>query len=310
MILNWPERDPKYRIIKSPDVANRGTWPKVPSNFVFIFEAINLSGSALFGEDWTGKELAAVQWLESPKEQRARGKQPAPINGGGGAGGSRSYSVTPARQPLKFDHDEHVLDWFAEQRQPIWEENERATERLLNCVEWLAQRCRDGDLTTYWRSRLGGFEVRPMRAAEWNVDNPLSTFVITGGNNRHCWELRNGGPFEVFVFFDKGELAQVLASQPNAPLIVGEADLSRLSPYLQMAVRMALKHGYTSREACDALPVREAEVRAAWCDFLPDVQMTGKAVEAIVKVIGFPDNRAIQAGQLAAARKQGGAAKA
>ena len=89
-----------------------------------------------------------------------------------------------------------------------------------------------------------------MRAAEWNIDNPLSTFIVMGGNNRHCWELPSIGPYEIFVFFDKSELLQVLARQPNAPLIVGEADLSRLSPYLQLAVRVALARGYFDKGSC------------------------------------------------------------
>ncbi|MBE9169878.1 hypothetical protein IQ238_20900 [Pleurocapsales cyanobacterium LEGE 06147] len=107
---------------------------------------------------------------------------------------------------------------------------------------------------------------------------------------------------------ERGENA--LKREPDAPLIVGEAELSRLSPYLQGAVRLALKKGYISRDACDSSPVREAEIRAAWHDLWPEVTITKNAVEAIAKVIGFPDNKAIETGLRAKPQKQGGAPKA
>lgn len=306
MIRTWPEHDPKYRIIKSPDATNKECWPKAPSKYVFIFEAINIAGSALFADDWTGKELAVVHWVESPKAERARAR--LPLGKGGGARGSHSFKN--ASIPLPRHKDFHEQDWRAEQRQPIWEENGRALERLEQSVEWLAQRCRDSVLTAHARLKDVGGNLYPMRAGEWNVESPLFHFVINGGRKRLFSQLKYSGPFESYLFFDKAELLDVLKREPDAQLLVGEADLSRLSPYLQMAVRMALRHGYTSREACDSTPVREAEVRSAWSELLPDVPFSGKALQAIAKVIGFPDSKAIAAGKLAATPKAGGTAKA
>ncbi len=306
MAATFPEHDPKYRVIKSPDPTNKGCWPKAPSKYVFIFEAINLVGLALFKDDWTGKELTAVHWAQSPRADRKEARfSPAR---GGGARGSGSFGSIPL--PRKERHDFHVEDWRAELRQPRWEENGRAMERLEQAVEWLAQRCRDAELTSYARFRDVGGNLWPMWSVEWNVESALFHFVIHGGKKRHFPQLKQTGPFESFVFFEKAELLAALKREPASPLLVGEADLSRLSPYLQSAVRLALKKGYTSRETCDTNPVREAEIRAAWPDLLPEVTISKNAVEAIARVIGFPDNNAIGTGLRAKADKKGGRLKA
>lgn len=302
MTPTFPEFGSSFRVVKSPDVTEPENWPKAPSKYAFIFEAINLTGKALFAADWTGKELAAVIWQQSPRQERAQAHIP-PARGGG-TGGSRTVGRIPLPKP-RFDF--HVQDWLAEQRQPLWEENRRALKRLELVTEWLAQRCRDGELSSFARLRDGG-EIFPVRASEWNVDVPLAEFVVMGGSRRRFYEmgLRNG-PFDSYVFFDRLNLQEMLARQPDAPLIVGEADLSRLSPYLQLAVRVALERGYFERGRCETMDVREAEIARAWPHFMPDIAPVDSTVKQLAKLITFPDPTAIKQGQRGArSRKTAG----
>lgn len=290
MIRTWPELDRKARLIKSPDPTDKDCWPKAPSKFVFIFEAINLAGAARFGSDWTGKELAVVQWTQSPKEERMEARLEPPRGGGAG----QSY-----QQPKRhlWPKDFHVHDWHAEKRQPLWEENGRALQRLNQTIEWLAQRCRDGELTSHARFQTGGSNLFPMRAGEWNVESAFFHFVMNGGKKRHFFQLQRSGPYEAYVFFEKLELLEVLRREPDAPLLVGEADLSRLSPYLRLAVHVALERGYFDKDSCETKDVRKAEIERAWRDFIPDVEPVESTLRELAKLVAFPDPEAIEQGQ-------------
>lgn len=287
-----PLHDPSLRLIRFPLPQARSNWPKAPSQFVFIFEAINLVGSAIFGAEWTGEELASINWIESPKAQLARARQyqkpvkPIP----------NSLSE-PRRRQVTYAPIEHLKDWRAQMLHVDWEQNRRAVKRLFECVDWIAQRCRDGELTAFWRLQTGGGPILPMRADEWNIDNPFSTFVASGGNKRLCRELKYGGPFEIFVFFEKRELQEVLKHQPEVPLIVGETDLSRLSPYLRLAVWVALEQGYSSEGDTPKLAERSYQVRRRWDEYLPGVPFSESAANQLARFIGFPDAQAIANGQ-------------
>jgi hypothetical protein len=279
---------PDTRLIKSPDVTDKATWPKSQSRFVFIFEAINLVGEALHLKTWSGNEIAVVEWPLSPVVRRENEKKPRPLT-------VQEYNRRHKPQPRRYQ--EHVLDFKAAQLEPIWEENKQATSRLLDCVEWLAQRCRDGELTPFARPSSGG-EVMPVEANEWNIDDPLQHFVVKGGSRRRFVHNGYATPLmDSFAFFDRENLREVLGRQPDAPLIVGHADLSRLSPYVRLAVHVALERQYFAGSVIDAAPTREAEVEAAWQRFLPDVPMTDAGVRQIAKLIGFPDPEAIKQGQ-------------
>lgn len=284
--------DPDKRLISLLTVEYPDAWPKAPSQYAFIFEAINIVGAALCGNEWTGRELLAVRWYESPWAQRQRMRlwQPKP---------PVPHSVlSPQRAtPSKPAQIEHVKDWQAAMLNKDWEANGLATARLNRVVDWIAQRCRDCDLTSYWRLRVGGGPVLPMKADEWNVDAPLFTFVSDGGNKRFCRELKHAGPFDVFVFFNRQQLVDVLTREPDAPMIVAQADLARLSPYLRLAVQVALQRGYVDRGSCETKDVREAEVKALWPDYMPDLEPVPAMVQAIAKVMNFPDPEAIERGR-------------
>jgi len=303
MIRTWPELDPNCRVIKTPDVTNRDCWPKAPSKYVFIFEAINLAGSALFAGVWTGKELAAVIWDESPRHERVQAH--LPMARGAGAGGSYS-SQSMQHNPVARPKDFHVQDWRAEQRQPLWEENARALERLEQAVEWLAQRCREGELTSHYRRRTGGSNLVRMRDADWNLENPLFHFVIYGGTRRRSGAAKPSSLIDSYLFFEKAELLAAIEQEPAAQLVVREWDLSRLSPYLQLAIRVALARKYFARANCETQAIREAEVEGAWPDLISDIEAVPSMVTAIARVINFPDADAIKKGRLGGQRRKTG----
>lgn len=197
---------------------------------------------------------------------------------------------------------EHILAWYDEQRERKWEANRSATLRLQRTVEWMAQCCRDGALASYARLRIGG-GLWPVSDWEWNVDAPLDQFVRDGGPKRHFPKFQHTGPYEAYLFFRRADLEALFDRLALAPLRVSDTDLSNLSPYLQFAVRLALKKQYFTKDQCETSAVREAEIRAMWKDAMGDVPMTKNVVQMIARVIGFPDPLAIQRG------KKGGRAK-
>lgn len=301
-----PIYDPAKRIIQFPAVQMADRWPKAASQFVCIFEAVNVAGAALCGEEWTRGELLAVSWPESPRGKRmmARLVRPTPPI-------PHSLANPYQKRPAKPEPIEHVNEWHTEKLNEQWEANGKALKRLNQSVDWIAQKCRDGELKAFWRFRLGGGPLREMNAYEWNVDAPLFTFVSEGGNTRYCRELKNQGPWETFVFFEKQQLLDVLKREPDAPLIVAEADLARLSPYLRLAVHVALQRRYFDRDSCETKDSREAEIEAAWNKFIPDIAPVRSTVEHLAKLMTFPNPEAIGQGQKGArSRKSGGTLKA
>ena len=235
-------------------------------------------------------------------------------NSGGGAPGSRIRSIHQPNNRLleQLDKapDAHIKEYRAMQMAAIvgaeqlaWVENQQARNRLSGAVEWLAQRCRDGELVAYARPSVVG-ALYPMPAWEWNAENTLQRYVIEGTCQRYFPEV--GQTWSAYVFFDRAAVEAATATLANAPALVSTLDLQRLSRYLRLAVNLALAKGYTSHENPDTQAVREAEVKAAWGQAMPDVPQSQKAIEAIVKVIGFPNSTAILQGKASRTRKTAG----
>jgi hypothetical protein len=215
-------------------------------------------------------------------------------------------SSTSLADLLKLPLDDHVRAWHLEKRQIRWKLNLEASARLVASVEWLAQGCRDEELTAFARPRTVG-DLWPMFAWEWNIENPLQNIVSDGGGKRYFPEFKQ--TWDVYVFFDRDAVTHAISVFEHAPVGVIEADLAQLSPYLRMAVKLALRHGYTSPEAAETAPVREAHIRAAWSDALPDIPESKTMVEAIAKITGFPNPNAIQQGQRGAEKKKSAASR-
>lgn len=232
-------------------------------------------------------------------------------NSGGGAPGSGRFGTiaTPAlKSPFPAEwmlrQDSHVHAWHLEVRQRKWEANQRAKTRLNDIINWLAQCCRDSAIQSFARFRSGG-ALWPIKPWEWNVDNPLDKFVVDGGPKRHFTELKHSGPYEAFLFFARADLDRLFEQVALSPLQVSKADLARLSPYLQMAVRLALQKGYFDKECSYTQAVREAEVRAAWPQFMEGVPISNNTIQQVARLMGFPDPEAIVRGKRGGRGKTG-----
>ncbi|MEQ1883322.1 MAG: hypothetical protein ABL878_20405, partial [Burkholderiales bacterium] len=79
---------PEYQTNRKPfiafsDLRNRDRWPRADSSRCCIFEAIELGGAALFGPDWSGEELHALDWPLQPRAAEAEWLRkintPAPV---------------------------------------------------------------------------------------------------------------------------------------------------------------------------------------------------------------------------------------
>lgn len=309
------DQKPFYQTERKPMIgflglADREHWPKAESSKCSIFEALDVVGQALLGAEWTGQELAALHWPMAPSaaEQiyqhnlERQTKLPKPI-------GSRPGIRIPGREGPA----EHVAEYFRNRmkvareeavaaEQALWDANCVLVARLNRAVEWIATKCRDGELVSYCRFVSGGRLVA-IEPHEWNVEYPVARFLANGMYNRWFLNLQPPKQWDVYVFFDRSTLEQAIAGLAHAPIDVPTADLSRLSPYLQLAVKLAMSKGYFSDAEDETQPIREAEVKAAWSQALPDVPWSETAGQAIAKVMGFPNVVAIQQGQRARAGK-------
>ncbi len=306
MASQLPEYDPKFRIIQFVGAENPACWPKAASDEICIFEAVDTVGKALSGDEWTGEEFGSIVWVASPKLEAALKNKLAPINTGGGALGSARRSQPSRTSFASFPRapNAHVLAWYLELRDQHWERNNQRVKRLTAAVEQVAQWCRDGQLQSFARLRSGG-PLWPMTSSEWNLDNPLKTFVSEGGNRRYFSNFTRTGPFECFVFFKKSRLSVLAGTLSHSSGAIEQADISKLSPYLQLAIKVALANHYFSASDCETQPVREAEIEQAWGLFMPEVPTSKTAISAIAKVMAYPNATAIEQGK-AGPRKKGG----
>jgi hypothetical protein len=90
-----------------------------------------------------------------------------------------------------------------------------------------------------------------------------------------------------------------------APITIPAVDLSSLSPYLQFAVKLAIKGKYTVGNI-PKNEVRRAEIEAGWDQGLPDIPMSAKQVDALVLMTGFPDREAILQGIMGGKKRRPG----
>lgn len=305
------ERTP---IIEFLNLRNRDGWPKADSSKCSVFEAIELVGSATFGPDWTGEELHSLHWFVAPKvaedERLRRMNMPAPINSGGGAGIVRRFEPPPPPQR------QHVVDWIdhiSETRraeavaseQELWEANRALASRLTNVFDWIASKCRDGELASFCRFKTGG-QIMPVGPHEWNIEFPIARFLAKGSYSRWFVNVQPPKQWDVYMFFDRTNLQQAIVSLAHSPVVVPVHAIDALSPYLKLAVKLALAKGYISEADDETQPVREAEVKAAWDEALPDVPWSETAGQAIAKVMGFPNANAIRQGRQARLAEKGG----
>jgi hypothetical protein len=289
----------------NPVFSDRRSWPVADSGKVCIFEAIELVGAARYGNEWSGEELSATWWnLGDDRDQEvrfARLRSPAPMNSGGGSALDIKRASQLGMSVENWQRRGEDIDAALALEEAAWRANRTVFHRLEAAIDWLVAKCRDGALRGYYRLRTGG-ALSTMGPSDWNAENPLATFVSEGGNKRwiggHRPQLRT-----IYVFIERADLVAAIATFEHTPITASSVDLSKLSPYLQLAVKLALANNYTTPDSDETQDIRESEVRRVWEDAVPDVPASGAAVTAIAKVMGFPDPEAIRQGQSARAKK-------
>ena len=231
-------------------------WPKVDSSNVFVLEAVHIVGRAKFGDDWNGSELNVLKWplpplrayqdidmaahLEAAKLEKYRPLPPVNLDGRSGRKSEseaefaerRARTIEAIRQQ-QVQIPKHVLD---EQRD--WETNNDALIRLRSVADWLGQRGRDGEINGHYRMS-GGQEPIVMRATDWNCPDEFTGWLECGGRTMYFSTANK--TFDCDFFLERTSLQNAIATLAHAPLMVDRADLSRLAPDLQLAVRIALQ---------------------------------------------------------------------
>lgn len=92
-----------------------------------------------------------------------------------------------------------------------FEMNNAALRRLDKVVEWIAQRCRDGEVTCFYRRRSGGALVQ-MSAHEWNIERPLSNFWLFGGHDLRAPGNALRFSEQVYIFLEKADVLRAIAT--------------------------------------------------------------------------------------------------
>jgi hypothetical protein len=235
---------------------------------------------------------------------------PAPINSGGGARFIQSLErpSPPYRQHV-IDRIDHIYETRRAEavasEQALWEENHVLASRLTNVFDWIAGKCRDSELASFCRFKTGG-QLMPIEPHEWNIEFPTARFLAKGSYSRWFVTVQPPKQWDVYLFFDRANLQRAIANLAHAPVVVPVHAIDALSPYLKLAVKIALAKGYVSEADDETQPVREAEVKAAWDEALPDVPWSETAGQAIAKVMGFPNANAIRQGRQARLSEKGG----
>ena len=233
--------------------ANR---PKVDSANIHVLDAVDLVGRAKFGDEWAGDELNVLIWpiqpmkmyqdlidaqLDAAKKKQYFKLPPPPISDNASYGKHETKDEFEARKTKTVEAilvqqaqvPEHIQD---EQRD--WETNNAALARLRGAADWLGAQCRDGVIVGHYRMR-GLQEPFVLRATDWNCSDEFSGWLATGGRKMYFQSANK--MVDCDFFLDRASLQNAIASLAHAPLLIDRADLSRLAPDLQLAVRIALQ---------------------------------------------------------------------
>lgn len=180
--------------------AEPSLWPKAASSYVFLANAFNEVGKALFPE-WTGREALPVptpatnelnrppiQITKAPEPPRHSVGQGGRLHHGGGGGLMRLPSLSPSELQAHRDREEAQQQQLRRDAEIERAEVEAVNARRLGAASWIAQRCRDGELESYGWWALGGVEPVKQEPSLWNRRNDWELFEqcasLKGVNDR------------------------------------------------------------------------------------------------------------------------------
>lgn len=284
--------------------------PKCSPAHLFIHDALQVAGKAIFGEKWTGEELSVVEWPESPDAVLQRERRQASLSKLSprprpAARGVRM--VRPALEPEKAPHSAHVIEWrLAQSRQlamAAWNANQDALQRVRQAADWLHLKFREGKIATATRLTGAPGEPRKMPPSEWYCEHTFEKRILPGRYDR--WMQGSDRARPVYVFVDRAQLEKEASTLPHADAIVSDADLSSCSPYLRFAVGFSLRHGQDTIGGWSR-PAVIAQLKQDWDAANPGDPMSATMAERMSYVVTVHNPDAISIGATARiGRKKG-----
>lgn len=230
-------------------------FPMMGGDWLFSLEALALVGKAMFGNEWSGTEFDALHWQPSPIEQhkwelaqqrrnveaRKYVHLPSSI--------ASSDYVTPetkaafdARKETdlqSLSKSELEMPPLVSAHQKQWESNSAALNRLTKAAKWLGEKCRSADIKTGYGSVVN-LPILSGESHSWNCINDLQHWVKDGSIEIFLVSAGKMCRYKAYVSradFER-EKKTLAHSESNVP----KTDIARLSPDLQLALRLALKH--------------------------------------------------------------------
>ena len=290
-------------------------FPMMGGDWLFSLEALALVGKAMFGNDWNRAEFSVLHWQQAPVEQHKRelAQQrrnvelrqyfPSSI-----ASSDYTKHETKAEFEVRKEADlqrltksELEIPPLVSVQQKQWQDNESALNRLIKAAKWLGDKCRGEGIKTGY----GAVENLPLLSGQshsWNCISDLQHWVKDG--SIEIFVVRPGKMHRCKAYVSRSDLEREMRTLAHSASIVSETDLGRLPPYLKFAVDMALAQNWLIDGRQDSGPVREAEIAAKWNDAFPHIELSGAAKEAIAKVLGIPDAKAINRSVKASAKAE------
>lgn len=230
-------------------------FPMMGGDWLFSLEALALVGKAMFGNEWSGTEFDALDWQQSPVEQhkwelaqQRRNVEARKYVHLPSSLASSDYVTPEAKaafdarkeadlQSLSNSALELPLSVSALQSQ--WEANGAALSRLTNAAKWLGDKCRSADIKTGYGSAVN----LPMLSGDsvsWNCINDLQHWVKDG--SIEIFMVSAGKMCRCKAYVSRADLAREIKTLAYSESNVPKTDIARLSPDLQLALRLALKH--------------------------------------------------------------------
>lgn len=207
--------NPREPFIDQLLAAAPNQWPNADSTKCFILKAVDIVGSAMFGADWRGNELSVLNWPIRPKVAYDSYRENLTRYREDRAEFAKFHGLTSneinAHVQSYYEHISRLaeLKWL-QGEQLAWETNQAATVRLERVASCLAQKCRDGDISGFYRMKGGG-RLDPMGPEDWNVEDIVSKYFANGGYQRWIADSHPAQQLFVYIFFDMSEINAIAA---------------------------------------------------------------------------------------------------
>lgn len=290
-------------------------WPSDPTGFVFLARAVQTIGAAMFGEEWTTKEVTTDLIRQLPNQANAwpaedtrallllnrpvplGAHQHAPSDADWATRVIRSAQAASARSQLTEE------DWSLAQAEigRLNQAAQPAIRRLGIVQREIVKCCESGVLASAARPRAGG-QMSILATTVWNTEQWHQRFSMCQLNPRKPFDLGFAGDAYCWIFLTSASLDAFLLNLPAANM--SAADLPHLSPYLRVMIAVAKKLAITPENQ----PKKEsvvAEIEAAWRDGSPLTSHLAGIMATLLREPGSQLGRRGGRGRNVSGRKKG-----